>query len=66
MKDADPNLVRRRIDVKLDLTAEQKAKRKHAPEKLWQMFQGEPDMLSRVYFIDECKIWMSSLAAGSI
>jgi hypothetical protein len=23
-------------------------------------------MLSRVYFIDECKIWMSLLAAGSI
>jgi hypothetical protein len=42
MKDADPNLVRRRIDVKLDLTAEQKAKRKHAAEKLWQMFKVNP------------------------
>jgi hypothetical protein len=65
MKKADPNLVRRRIDIKLDLTKEQKAKRKSAAEKLWQMFQREPNMLSRVYFIDECKIWMSTLAAKS-
>jgi hypothetical protein len=66
MKNADPNLVRRRIDVKLDLTAEQKVKRKTAAEKLWQMFQRDPDMLSRIYFIDECKIWMSSLAKGPV
>jgi hypothetical protein len=66
MKKADPNLVRRRIDLKMDLTKEQKAKRKSAAEKLWRLFQGKPDMLSRVYFIDECKIWMSSLAACTI
>jgi hypothetical protein len=66
MKSADPNLVRRRIDVKLDLTAEQKQKRKAAGEKLWQMFQRDPGMLSRIYFIDECKIWMSKLAAGTV
>jgi hypothetical protein len=68
MKEADPNLVRRRIDIKLDLTKEQKAfdKRKSAAEKPWQMFQRDPDMLSRVYFIDECKIWMSTLASKSV
>jgi hypothetical protein len=48
------------------LTAEQKLKRKSAAEKLWQMFQRDPDMLSRIYFIDECKIWMSTLAKGPV
>jgi hypothetical protein len=66
MKKADPSLVRRRIDVNLDLTREQKTKRKSAAEKLWQMFQREPDMLSRMYFVDECKIWMSTLASKSV
>jgi hypothetical protein len=40
MKKADPNMVRRRIDLKTDLTKEQKAKRKSAAEKLWRLFQG--------------------------
>ncbi len=66
MKEADPNLVRRRIDIKKDLTQDQKKKRKSAAEKLWQMFQRDPDMLSRIYFIDECKIWMSTLASKSV
>jgi DNA helicase TIP49 (TBP-interacting protein) len=64
MKKADPNLVRRRIYLKMDLTKEQKAKRKSAAEKLWRLFQGKPDILSRVYFIDECKnldVFTSSL-----
>lgn len=66
MRAVDPKLVRRRVDVKMDLTAEQKARRKAAAEKLYKMFQHDPDMLHRIYFIDECKIWMSDLAAGAV
>lgn len=66
MKAVDPNLVRRRIDVKMDLTDQQKAKRKAAAKRLYKLFQDEPDVLSRIYFVDECKIWMSNLAGGAI
>lgn len=66
MKWADPDLVRRRIDVKLDLTKIQKQRRKAAAAALWQKYQSDPDMLQRIYFIDECKFWMSDLAGGSV
>lgn len=66
MRKADPNLVRRRIDVKLDLTKEQRDARKAAAVKLWQRYQNDPDMLNRIYFIDECKFWMSDLAGGAV
>ena len=66
MQKADPNLVRRTLDVKMWLSESKKKARKAAAERLAERYRQDPGMLDRVYFIDECKIWLSNVAKGKV
>jgi hypothetical protein len=66
MQKADPNLVYRTLDVKMWLSEEQKKARKAAAQRLAEKYSQDPGMLDRVYFVDECKIWLSNIAKGKV
>ena len=57
MYEVDPNLTRRRLDFKMELTAEQKAQRKAVAFDLYQLWLNTANFLESIFWIDEVTIW---------
>lgn len=57
MYEVDPNLTRRRLDIKMELTAEQKAARKSIAFDLYQLWLHTGNFLQSIFWIDEVTIW---------
>lgn len=57
MYEVDPNLTRRRLDIKMELTAEQKAARKSVAYDLYQLWLHTENFLQSIFWIDEVTIW---------
>ena len=64
MKRVDPRLKYRLVDIKMHLSAKQRRARITVANRLISTFKLDPTFLQRVYWIDECAIWLSDLVEG--
>ena len=64
MKRVDPRLKYRLVDIKMHLSAKQRRARITAANRLISKFEADTTFLQRVYWIDECAIWLSDLVEG--
>lgn len=60
MHQVDPKLRRRRLKMKWNLTAQQKQQRQGIARQLLTMVDTIPNFLKRIFFIDECSIWLTA------
>lgn len=60
MREVDPKLKWKRLTYKNDLTDEQKQRRKEVAGVLLRNVSLIPDFLKRIFFIDECSIWLTA------
>jgi hypothetical protein len=57
MYEVDPDLTRRRLDFKMELTPEQKATRKSFANDLYQLWLRHSDFLQSIFWVDEVTFW---------
>lgn len=66
MHAVDPDLVKRRLDCKYELTKEQKEERVKVALQLLDRWRADPYFFKRVVWIDECCFWLTSLSATNV
>jgi hypothetical protein len=60
MHGVDPGLKWRRLKIKWDLNAQQKQERQTIAAQLLHLVRTVPNFIERIFFIDECSIWLTS------
>lgn len=65
MKRVDPYIKRRAVRVKLALSPDLKHKRQQRAKSLYARWRQDHNFTNRIYFIDECKVWIDFEAKKS-